>query len=101
MGTKLPKEFESRAVVHGGVAVLPPGVALEFVRDCRKRRLELVAVEGFRLLPNEGIQPDMANSLMLFREMYEPWTLDQQFDAVEQFLEARLGADLFFDVITL
>jgi hypothetical protein len=97
----VPKEFESKGIVHSGLLVLPPQVALEFVRYCRKENLELVSVDGFRLLPQNVIQPDLENSLSLFRRVYDSWTLKQQFDAAEKFLEERLGTDLFFDVTTV
>jgi hypothetical protein len=97
MFTKVEEEFRGRAIVRGGVLLLHPADALELVRTCRERRIEVLGVDGFHLTAITT-QPDMGESVDLsgMENLRNPLSC---WDRAEAFLAQRAATNLFFDVV--
>jgi hypothetical protein len=77
--------------------MLHPGDAIELVRRCRERGIEVLGVDGFRLT-ERTTQPVMEQSIDLsgledLRRRSACW------DRAEEFLLQRSTSDLFFKVV--
>lgn len=87
--------FASRGVVRGAFLKLRPQVALEMVRECRKRGIRVLGLDAFTLT-DTTTQPHMAESIDL------SWPLRQEsqaWDEAEAFLAERLQSDFYFEVV--
>jgi hypothetical protein len=83
-----------------GVLLLPPLVALEFVRECSKRNIELLGFDGFQLLPEGQRQPIMEDCLNLTAEPFLHCDRSEGVVIAERFIEERLGKSIFFEMVT-
>ncbi len=91
------EEFRHKGVIRGGELMLRPLDAIDFVRRCRDRDIEVLGVDGFHLTPTT-IQPDLNQSIDLSR--LEDWRSDvTSWDRAEAFLAQRVASDLFYKVI--
>lgn len=98
-GERLLLEFEQRGVVHGGNILLPPNVALEFVRQCWARGVELLGFDAFRLLPGEQIQPIIEDSMDLSSSRFAASTTGERMKMAETFIDERLGKEIVFEMV--
>jgi hypothetical protein len=100
MKSSLMKEVLPRGLVRKGLLLLPPPVALEFVRECSRRGIELIGYDAFRLLPGERIQPIMDDSLDLTIEPYADCGQVRGIALAEYLISERLTKDIFFEMFT-
>jgi len=99
MSNDIFADFESRGVNRHSMPLLPPFAALDFVRECRVRGLELLGFDGFKLLPNDRIQPYMEHSLDLSDSHHSDLSSVEKASFAENFLEERLQTDFLFEMV--
>ena len=95
---ELELEFAKRGMRRGGIFVLSPQDALDFVFRCRQEGLRIAGIDGFRIT-SKTTQPFTEHSVDFsigsnFLGSMNTW------DEAEAFLRARLGLDLFFEIVT-
>ena len=90
--------FHDRGLVRGGMLLLPPEIAMEFIRDCEAEGIQLLGFDAFRLKGN-SIQPLMEHSIDLSTEPFKAMGKNKQLDAAKDFLSKRLQDDLMFEMV--
>ena len=95
---EIEKEFRSRGVIRGNMLLFPLEVTLEFIRESRKRNIETLGVDAFRLISERELQPDMEHSLDVSLEHFANFTREEKLAVAERFVEARLSTDLYFEM---
>jgi hypothetical protein len=83
-----------------GVLLLPPLAALEFIRECSERNIELLGFDGFRLLSEGQRQPIMEDCLDLTAEPFLHCSRSEGAGIAERFIEERLEKDIFIEMVT-
>lgn len=61
----LREKFSAKSVTAGPMVLLRPEDALDYVEQAQEASLEVIGLEGFRLLAEGGIQPDMTMEVSL------------------------------------
>jgi hypothetical protein len=92
----IEEEFRSKGVIHGGTLMFRPPEALELVRRCREKQVEVLGIDGF-VVGEESTRPVMEESLDLSREEKTP---GDPWQRAESFLKERMDTNLYFDVVT-
>lgn len=100
MKHKLIDEFSRRGIDFQGTLLLPPIVALEFIKECSRRSIRLLGFDAFRLLPSDRIQPIMDDSLDLTREPYTDCDQAQGIALAEYLISERLTKEILFEMVT-
>ncbi len=77
----------------GSVFVLPPQDAVEMIRYCQSKGIDVFGVEGFRII-GDRIQPQQEHSCDFGEEV------SGRHERTAEFVAQRLGTDLWFEVIT-
>lgn len=87
-------EFAAKGEIQGGVLMLRPQHALDMVRQCRKRGIRVLGLDGLKLTATTT-QPVMEQSIDL------SWPIDRNdaWSRAESFLAERLESDLYFEVV--
>ena len=67
--TYIEKSFEKRALIKGGVFLLRPDDAIQFVKACKQQGIAILGIEGFKIF-GQRIQPFQEHSLD-FEEVIE------------------------------
>ena len=86
--------------MHRNTLLLPPPAALDFIRACRERGVQLLGFDAFRLLPGDRIQPIMDDSIDLSREPLLALSQSEGLQMAERFIEERIGKDILFEMVT-
>jgi hypothetical protein len=92
---RIQEEFRARAIIRCGTLLLKPADAIEMVRRCRERGIEVSGIDGFRLTETTT-QP-------LLDEILDLQTEDDKYrhrcwEEAERFLRERMQTDLYFEV---
>jgi hypothetical protein len=96
--SELEAEFANRAIVRGGLYLLRPLDAVDFVDRCREESTEILGLDGFRITENTT-QPmmdqsvDFSSSNILSSKDGDTWK------SAIAFLIERKDLDLFFEVV--
>jgi hypothetical protein len=99
MKSDMRKHYEARGTVRGDMLLLPPNVALEFLKDSQDRQIEVFGFDGFRLQPGNKIQPLLEHSLDLSSSQYRGLTRDEKFRVARLFIQKREGTDILFEMV--
>ena len=91
--THIEKRFEKRALIRGGVFLLSPGDAIQFVKDCKEQGIAVLGIEGFKIF-GQKIQPFQEHSLD-FEDVVE-----DSHDITIKFLEERKDTGLWFEIVS-
>ena len=91
--------FQSRGVLYRDTLLLPPPMALEFLRVCREKGVEFLGFDAFRLLPGDRIQPIMDDSLDLSAEPFSSCGEIEGLEIAEKFIKDRLDKDILFEMV--
>jgi hypothetical protein len=93
----ITKQFEEKSIRVGDMFLFRPSDALDFIEACYREKLQLLGVEGFKLVGNK-IQPfqehsnDIADAMISQNEFYEQ---------TRKFIEKRGELDLWFEVVVI
>ena len=89
----IESEFQSKGTMRGGVLLLPPSVAMEFVSKCREAGIKILGLDGFYI--SRGItQPLMEQSIDFSGEQN-----DDCWGKAEAFISKRASSNVFFEVV--
>ena len=91
--TQVEKRFENLALIRGGVFLLSPADAMQFVNTCKEQGIAVLGVEGFKVC-GETIQPFQEHSLDF------AGVIEDSHEATVQFLQDRKDTGLWFEIIT-
>jgi len=91
----LEEALKRRAVERNGILLLRPRDALEIVRQARNNGIPVLGLDGFHL-SEAGIQPDLGHSVDF---SLSADTQRESWRHAEAFIEARMGQDLYFEVV--
>lgn len=94
--TTVEEEFRELGVVRGNLLMLRPVDAIDFIRKCRERGVKVLGVDGFHLTV-ETTRPDLGESIEISNRSHRGGDCWNQ---AEEFLNERMGRDLFFEVVT-
>lgn len=98
IGDKIQNEFEPRGLRRGGVLFLTPDVAIEMVRRCREKNIEILGTDTFHLL-KDATHPLIGETVDYTSG---PDSKDRTIDRwshAESFLRERLESGLQFEVV--
>ena len=91
--THIEKSFEKRALIRGGVFLLKPDDAIQFVKACQEQGIAVLGIEGFKIF-GQHIQPFQEHSLD-FEEVIE-----DSHETTMKFLEDRKDTGLWFEIVS-
>ena len=91
--THIEKNFEKRALIKGGVFLLRPDDAIQFVKACKEQGIAVLGIEGFKIF-GQHIQPFQEHSLD-FDDVIE-----DSHETIIKFLEEREDTDLWFEIVS-
>ena len=91
--TQIEKHFENLALIRGGVFLLRPADAMQFVNTCKEQGIAVLGVEGFKVF-GENIQPFQEHSIDF------EGVIEDAHEATVQFLQDRQDTGLWFEVVT-
>jgi hypothetical protein len=89
----IEKEFISKGIFRGATLLLPAAIALEMVRKCREKNIEILGIDGFQITPTTT-QPLMEQSVDLGNT-----SSGDNWARAEYFLTVRANTDLYFEVV--
>ena len=90
-------KFATKGKRFGGVFLLQPSDALDFIEAPQRAGLHLLGVEGFRL-PGNKIQPFQEHS----NDMADTNATQEQFyQETKKFIRDRKDNDLWFEVVVV
>ncbi|MCR9232236.1 MAG: hypothetical protein NXI29_14590 [bacterium] len=89
-------EFLPLSVISGFPPVLAPEDALALIRRCREQQVRVLGIDGFHMF-DQSQQPDMGESIDYSRLGD---TVEDCWNAAEQFLSERMRSGLYFEVVT-
>src|SRR5262249_47417375 len=89
--SRIERLFELVAHVVGGVFLLPPHEALEFIAACRDARAIVYGADGFRMYGDQ-IQPQQEHILDLGKGGAK------DYDTLDRFIRDRSDSSLWFEV---
>ena len=64
--THIEKSFEKRALIKGGVFLLRPDDAIQFVKACKEQGIAILGIESFKIFGQKGGSPSPKEGI------YEP-----------------------------
>ena len=91
--THIEKSFEKRALIKGGVFLLRPDDAIQFVKACKEQGIAILGIEGFKIF-GQNIQPFQEHSLD-FDE-----AIEDSHETIIKFLEEREDTELWFEIVS-
>jgi len=91
--THIEKSFEKRALIKGGVFLLRPDDAIQFVKACKEQGISVLGIEGFKIF-GQHIQPFQKHSLD-FDDVIE-----DSHETIIKFLEEREDTELWFEIVS-
>jgi hypothetical protein len=89
--------FAKRGKILGGMLLLQPNAALDFLEECNRAEFKVVGVEGFKINGNK-IQPFQEHSNDIADTNYTP---EEFFAETKRFLFVRNALDLWFEVVII
>jgi hypothetical protein len=89
----IEKEYIYKGILRGGILLLPAAIALEMVRKCREKNIQILGIDGFLITPTTT-QPSMEQSI----DFDDP-SSDDNWARAECFLTVRANTDLYFEVV--
>lgn len=99
MNTDLQKEYEPKGIVRNGMLLLSAPIALDFLNDCRERRVLVLGFDGFRLGPGTKIQPFLEHSIDLSLKQFRHLSYEEKMNTATRFIRERIGTDLVFEMV--
>lgn len=93
MLSQLEEKYRHKGLVHGGVFLLRPEYALQFVEACEAADIPILGIEGFRVFEERFIQPSQEDTVD-FDQGHE-----ETYKRASDFLKAYLGGSMWFEVI--
>jgi hypothetical protein len=96
--SKIEAEFASRAIVRGGLYLLRPLNAVQFVHRCREESIEILGIDGFKITETTT-QPLMEQSVDFSSSNSLSPVGTNTWDQAIAFLIERKELDLFFEVV--
>ncbi len=92
--------LKAQALRHAGMILFPPNAALEFIQLCDERDIKLLGFDGFRMLPNDKVQPCLEHSLDLSDRWHTHLSSEERISAAKEFVQQRTGTDIVFEMVT-
>lgn len=98
--TSVEQQFLGKAKCIGGVFLLAPPDALEFIEANRKVGVPISGIEGFFIHDEDRIQPSQDHTVDFSIDIENSHDLASQFIDERRQLENPLGKELYFEVMT-
>ena len=97
MRKRIQQDFASRGIVHGGLLLLSPEAALDFLDECERRGLTLLGFDGFRREGETAFFTEYMVDLSI-REFANVSPIEK-LDLARRFIQQRSHENIVFEMV--
>jgi len=98
MGLYIPEKFRSKAIQRYGIYLFSAADALGLLEEARRENCILLGIDSFRIT-EEGIQPDMENSVNYSDAASNDIQIKQVYELANAFIVQREKKGFVFEIV--